>query len=151
MKSKLSRRQLDQALRNINTFAPGLAPRGWLFAIRSALGMTRAVVAKKLGVTPAAVQQMEEREAAHTISLASLKQAAQALDCHLVYAIVPNRSLTQTVHDAAEQAAKKIMETVSQSMTLEDQSLRTVSWQHSYDELVSELEKNPKIIWKTLG
>jgi predicted DNA-binding mobile mystery protein A len=151
VKLKLSRRQLDEALKNINAFAPNVAPRGWLYAIRSALGMSRAVVAKKLGVTPAAVQQTEEREAALTISLASLQQAAQALDCHLVYAIVPNQSLMKTLHHAAEQAAKKIMKSTSQSMALEDQALRTASWQHAYDELVEELEKNPKLIWKTLA
>ena len=148
MNQKLARRQLDDLFKDVKAFPPQYVRRGWLYAIRTALGMTRAVAAKRMGVTPPAFQQMEQREVDLNITLASLKKAAEALDCHLVYAIVPNRPFTEMVHAAAEDAAKKMMEGVSQTMALEDQEIKQQPWQDSYNELVEELEKNPKLIWR---
>jgi predicted DNA-binding mobile mystery protein A len=56
-----------------------------------------AQLAKRLGVTPAAVVQLEKRELAGTVTLESLRKAAEALDCELVYALVPKTSLAITL------------------------------------------------------
>lgn len=148
MASKLTIRQLDAAFSEIKAFQPKVAPRGWLYAIRIALGMTREYVAKKMGITASAVQQIEEREQYLNITLASLQTAAQALGCHVVYAIVPNQPLKETVHIGAEQAAKNMMFGMNQTMALEDQSIGAQPWKDSYHELVEEFEKNPKLIWR---
>lgn len=58
--------------------------RGWLRSTREALGLSRAVVAERLGVTRASVQDFEEAEARGAITLASLRRVAAALDCDVV-------------------------------------------------------------------
>ena len=46
-----ARRQLDKRLSQLNADALARPPRGWVKAIREALGMTSAQLAKRLGVS----------------------------------------------------------------------------------------------------
>lgn len=55
------------------------------------------------------------------IRLSSLQRAAQAMDCKLVYAFVPNESLTHTVEQQARHVYIQQMNRVRQTMALEDQ------------------------------
>lgn len=66
---------------------------GWLRTMREALGLSLADVARRLKVTPPAVRSFEQAEAEDRITLASLRRAAAAMDCELVYAFVPRRNL----------------------------------------------------------
>jgi len=66
------------------------------------LGMSAAAFARRLGMSPAGVRKLEGAEASYTITLASLRKLAQALDCELQYALVPRTSLVQHVKDRAE-------------------------------------------------
>ena len=68
-------------------------PRGWIRAMREAFGMTTRQLAQRIGKVQSAVVEMEKSEARDSISLATLRQAAEALDCTLVYALVPNRPI----------------------------------------------------------
>jgi transcriptional regulator with XRE-family HTH domain len=54
-----------------------------------------------MGVKQPSVVALEQSEAKGTIELATLRRVAEALDCTLVYALVPNRPLEQTVRDRA--------------------------------------------------
>lgn len=76
-------------------------PKGWIRAIRDALGLTVRQLARRMGKTHSVVVRLEGSEAANTITLASLRAAAEAMDCTLIYAIVPNRSLTETARGRA--------------------------------------------------
>jgi predicted DNA-binding mobile mystery protein A len=62
---------------------------GWLRAVRQACGFSSLAVAKKLGITRQAYSQLEGREAAGTASMEQLSRGAAALDCDLVYFLVP--------------------------------------------------------------
>jgi transcriptional regulator with XRE-family HTH domain len=62
---------------------------GWLRAIREDLGITLAELAGRLKVTPPAVRSFEQAEAEDRITLASLRRTAAAMDCDLIYALVP--------------------------------------------------------------
>ena len=62
---------------------------GWLRAVRQALNLAQADVAKNAGVTKQAYAQFERGETAGTLSLGSLQRAAEAMDCELVYFLVP--------------------------------------------------------------
>ena len=62
---------------------------GWLRAVRQALGLTQATVAKKAGITQQAYAQFERGEAGGTLSIGNLQRAAEAMDCELVYYLVP--------------------------------------------------------------
>lgn len=80
--SLLKLRQLDAALaRWRGADLPARPPQGWVKAIREALGMPAAHLAQRLGVAPSTVTRMETSEADDTVSLATLRRAAEALDC----------------------------------------------------------------------
>ncbi|CAN7146889.1 MULTISPECIES: helix-turn-helix domain-containing protein [unclassified Variovorax] len=85
--------------------------------------MSGAALARRLGLTPAGVRKLEQAEARGTITLASLRKLAQALDCELKYALVPRTSLSQQLQDRALEVARERMYPVSHSMSLEDQKV----------------------------
>jgi predicted DNA-binding mobile mystery protein A len=97
-------------------------PRGWVRAIREALGMSAAVLAARLGTTPGAVTRLEQSEAADRIRLDTLRRAADALGCDLVYLLVPRRPLTATVRERAREVARVQAAAIEQTMRLEDQA-----------------------------
>ncbi|MEN8130392.1 MAG: mobile mystery protein A [Pseudomonadota bacterium] len=119
-----ARRQLDKRLsllQNAELFAR--PPRGWLKAVREALGMTTAQLGRRLGVVQSRVVAIEQAEVKSTITLGSLEKAAHALDCRLVYAIVPRKSLDDLVEERASLLAKKRFKSTAHSMVLEDQDV----------------------------
>ena len=119
-----ARRQLDKrlsSLQNMESFVR--PPRGWLKAIREALGMTTAQLGKRLGVVQSRVIAIEQAEAKGTITLNSLEKAAQALDCRLVYALVPRQSLDAMIEERALRLAKKRLAATSHTMALEAQGV----------------------------
>ena len=119
-----ARRRLDEraeGLRNDATYF--LVPRsGWLRAIREALAMSSNDLAARMGVAESTVVRLEASELADTAQLGSLRRAADALGCDLVYAVVPRRSLEQTVQEQARKQAAKFLAPVQHTMLLEDQT-----------------------------
>jgi predicted DNA-binding mobile mystery protein A len=117
------RKRLDARLVPLNDERSRLfiPPKGWIRAIRDALGMSGVQLAKRLKVSPQTVEAMEKSEAAGTIQLNTLKRAAEALDCTLVYALIPRTSLENTVKNRARQIANAALARVSHTMKLEDQ------------------------------
>lgn len=97
-------------------------PRGWIRAVREALGMSAAALADRLGVTAGAVIRLEQSEAADRVRLETLRRAADALGCDLVYLLVPRRPLTTVVRDRARELAHWQVAAVEQTMQLEDQA-----------------------------
>ncbi len=86
--SKLKLCQLDATLaRSRAAELPVRPPSGWLKAIREALGMTATQLARRLSVVTSTVTRLETSEADDTISLATLRRAAEALDCGLRYVL----------------------------------------------------------------
>src|SRR5229473_4252166 len=97
-----SRQRLDDRLQEFAQVTHHEIPvRGWIKAIRESLGMTTAQLAKRLGVKQPSVVALEQSEAKGTIELATLRRVAEALDCTLVYAFVPNQPLETTLRDQA--------------------------------------------------
>src|SRR5258706_15467021 len=82
-------------------------PKGWIRAIRDALGMAGVQFAKRLAIRPQSVEALEKSEANGSIQLKTLRRAAEALDCTLVYALVPNTSLEGAVRERARKIAKR--------------------------------------------
>jgi predicted DNA-binding mobile mystery protein A len=128
MRSKdraVARRQLDKrldALRDVKMSAQR-PPRGWIKAIREALGMTTRQLAVRIGVGQSRAVDIEKGEVAGSITLDSLQRAAHALDCELVYAIVPGSTLESMVEERAQELAKSRVKAARHTMTLEDQRL----------------------------
>lgn len=117
-----ARHRIDERLAGLKPegrFTP--PPKGWIRAIRDALGMTGVQLAKRLGVRPQTVDALEKSEAAGSIQLGTLRRAAEALDCTLVYALVPNSSLEGAVAARARRIAQRDLERVAHTMKLEAQ------------------------------
>jgi len=116
--------QMDAILAELrNARLPARPPSGWVRAIRDALGMTAAALARRLGMSHAGVRKLEKAEADEVITLASLRKLADALDCELQYALVPRHSLEQTLKRRALHVARERLRPVAHSMALEDQAV----------------------------
>ena len=96
-------------------------PKGWIRAIRDALGMTGVQYAARLKIRPQSVEALERSEATGAIQLKTLRRAAEALDCTLVYALVPNATLEGAVRARARKIAVRDLGRVAHTMKLEAQ------------------------------
>jgi len=146
LKAAQSRVHLDlrfQELGPLSRYTPPV--RGWVKALREALGMTTTQLALRLKVQQPSVVAMEKSEAKGSIEIATLRRAAEALDCTLVYALIPNKSLERTVRDRARVFASRRMKPVEHSMLLEAQRVKAPESEAWLDEIVRE--KNPRLFW----
>lgn len=141
-----SRLRLDQRFEQMgpaDRYAPPV--RGWIKAIRQALGMTTAQLAKRMGVRQPSVVALEQSEVRGTIELATLRRAAEALDCTLVYALIPNKPLEATVRERARAFARRRWRPVEHSMLLEDQQVTRDDSDDQLDDIIRET--NPRRFW----
>jgi len=89
-----------------------------------ALGISSGELARRLGTSRQLPLQMEKGEAEDRITLKSLRAAANALDCDLVYAFVPRAdSMQELTETRARAQAKKHVLGVGHSMALENQAV----------------------------
>jgi predicted DNA-binding mobile mystery protein A len=91
------------------------------------------------------VVALEQSEAKGTIELATLRRVASALDCTLVYALVPNKPLEAMVRDRARAFARRRLEPVEHSMLLEDQKVTAKGADARLNEILRET--NPRLFW----
>jgi predicted DNA-binding mobile mystery protein A len=141
-----SRRRLDERLEEFTQIRhPDPPARGWIKAIRESLGMTSAQLAKRLGIKQPSVVALEQSEVRGTIELATLRRAAEALDCRLVYALVPRTTLDQAVREKARVFARRRRAAVEHSMLLENQKVEDRDFDARLDETLRET--NPKLFW----
>lgn len=119
--SRNDRARLDQRLAVWKALPTATPPRGWLRAVRDALGMSQADLAARLDVTRQRIAQVEQGEVDGSIQLSTLRRAAEAMDCVLVYALVPNTTLEDAVHRQAFTVAANDVDRARQTMLLEAQ------------------------------
>lgn len=79
---------------------------GWLRVVRDALGMTTRQLAASMGVSQAAVVDAERAEAGGDISMKTLRRYASAMDCELVYVLLPKRPIGDVVVERADEVAR---------------------------------------------
>ncbi len=146
---QLRLRQLDDALSQWRSAAlPSRPESGWAVAIRNALGMSSAALARRLQITGSAVRKLEEAEANDAITLGSLRRVAAALDCELQYALVPRQKLEDMQQQRALQIAKTLVAGVAHTMALEDQAVDPALTQAQIQTLASSLlAKRTKDLW----
>jgi predicted DNA-binding mobile mystery protein A len=131
MKSEFRELRVNQIDRSLKTFAGTQTvtrpQRGWLRSIREALGISMREVARKMRKTPQTVASFEKSEASDRITLQTLRHYAEAMDCELVYAVVPKfGSLKQVGEKRARQTAENDVRAVEHTMALEDQATNGV-------------------------
>jgi predicted DNA-binding mobile mystery protein A len=75
--------------------------RGWLRTVRDAVGLGQKEVANKLGVRRQSYAELETAEERDSVTLASLRRAAEAMECEFVYFLVPREPLASTFSELA--------------------------------------------------
>ena len=144
-----ARRQIDKRLINIKDIDIQRPPRGWVKAIREALGMTMAQLGRKLDVSQPRIVKIEKSEVDGSITLDSLERVAQALDCRVVYALVPRESMKDIIEERAHQKAKKRLESTSHTMALEAQRPESDDENEQLKRLVNNLiQKGGSSLWE---
>jgi predicted DNA-binding mobile mystery protein A len=142
-------RHLDQRFAGLRALANSPRPsKGWLRAIRNALGMTSAQLARRLGVSQPRIVELEQSEVSGKVTLNTLQRAAEALGCRLVYVLVPEKPLAETVRERAELLAERQQSDVEHTMRLEDQAVSSKTARRELRErLIEELLRRPARLW----
>jgi predicted DNA-binding mobile mystery protein A len=139
-------RQLDDVLRPIQF--PQRPSSGWISALRKSLGMGTTQLAKRMGITRPSLNQLEANEIRDKITLASLRNAADALGCDLQYVLVPRQSLAKMVAEQAIRRAQRKLGRINQSQALEASAMETESFNKAVMDLAKEIEINrPADLW----
>jgi predicted DNA-binding mobile mystery protein A len=119
--------QLDRSL----VEARNLPPRpsgGWIASVREALGLTLAQIAERLHASRQTVQEFERAEANDRITLGALRRVAHAMNCDLLYVLVPKFGTFAGLPDSTErQGATQDVERVMHTMALENQKPENAS------------------------
>ena len=144
-----ARRALDRRFEALRPLAQqATVPRGgWTRALREALGMSLADLGDRMGVSATSVLSLERGEREGSVQLGTLRRAAEALDCDLVYALVPRRPLETVVRDRARRKAVVALAPVAHSMLLEQQDVLPVAAEAQLDEYAARLLKRPGL-WR---
>jgi len=142
-----ARAHLDERLKDFGPISRYTPPiKGWIKAIREALGMTTEQLARRLGMKQPTLYELEKSEAKGSIELATLRRVADALDCTLVYAFVPKKSLEETVRARARNFLRRRRAPVEHSMLLEDQQVQGKAEEERIDEVLRET--SPSKFWE---
>ncbi|HEY6472487.1 MAG TPA: helix-turn-helix domain-containing protein, partial [Acidimicrobiales bacterium] len=93
----LMRRKLDRRLAALDTATWAPPVGGWLIAVRQALGMSKVEWAERMEVSAARAGRLERAEVKGSLQLSTLSRAAKALNCRLLYVLVPDEPLEDMV------------------------------------------------------
>jgi len=136
----LAREALDRRFNEIRALADIPRPhRGWIRAIRDALGMSGPELAHRMGIRAQSVSNIEQSETAGSIKLETLERAAHALGCDLAYVLVPRQSLDEMVMRQARKKAADYIAPIAHHGRLENQALSGAASAMQLDDLASDL------------
>jgi len=145
----LTRRQLDRSLQQLQPLRLLTPPRkGWISAIRQALGMSARQLALRLGVSQQRVAQIEKQEVAGGLTIKAMRKVAEGMNCRFVYGFIPQESLEATVNQQAEKVARRRLALAGHTMGLEGQALARQEKEEMLADLISELtSETPTALW----
>jgi predicted DNA-binding mobile mystery protein A len=142
--TKLARKQLDKAIHPFRVLSESRPPRkGWISAIRKALGMSARQLGVRLGVSQQRVAQIEKQEVTGGLTIRALRKVAEGLDCRFVYGFVPNGSLEEIIARQARRVALRRLAQAAHTMNLEDQGLSREENGEILAELIADLTTEP--------
>jgi predicted DNA-binding mobile mystery protein A len=142
-----SRARLDERLEDFRPVERYRPPaRGWIKAIREALGMSTAQLANRMGIRQPSVVDLERSEEKGSIELATLRRVAAALDCSLIYALVPNKPLEATIRERARALLRRRRRPVEHTMLLEDQQVKETGNDAHVEDIIRQT--NPRLFWE---
>lgn len=138
--NRLARETLDRRLEEFRRTVDVPRPhRGWIRAIRDALGMSGPELANRMSIRAQSVYDIEQSEINDSIRIGTLRRAADALDCDLVYALVPRESLDEVVHRRALKKAADHIAPIAHHSRLENQALSMTASRSEVDDLAAGL------------
>lgn len=149
MDKTTARKALDSKIASLPPLQKMQRPhKGWIRAVKEALGMSSRQLAARLGVSAPRITALEKSEVEETVTLASLRRAAEALDCALVYSFVPKGSFEEVLQTRARRIAADIIGKVDHTMRLEAQNLQSDKLNEEIETLAAQiLREQHKIIW----
>ena len=111
---------------------------GWIRLIREAMGMTLKDLAKRADLSVPTVSQSEKREIEGKVTLTTLNKLADALECELVYSLVPKKTIKKTIEDSARKKAAECLDEAGLHMKIEAQGV-TGGMSERVERLVKKL------------
>jgi predicted DNA-binding mobile mystery protein A len=115
---------IDEQLAPLKALNLAHPQSGWIRTIRTALRMTQAELATILQINQKSLHALEISEAQKKIRLESLEKVADALDCDLVYALVPRDTLHIHYRDRARTIMTARIRSIENTMELENQAIK---------------------------
>ncbi len=145
-KKQTSQRNIvEQKVSRFSKLSEPVPPSGWVKAIRGSLGITIRQLADRMGVGHGSISQLEKREPKKKVTLEILERAAAAMDCKLVYAIVPREAgatLEDIIERRALETASKILKAVGHTMSLEAQGTTEKELQKEIERIARDLKES---------
>lgn len=147
---ELALRQLDKKLAPWRELSSNdIPPKGWIKAIREAIGMKPRQLAKRMGISQPRVVKIEKDEPLGSIKLDTLERAARAMNCRVVYAIVPDSSLANIVNGQARKKARRTLQATDHSMALENQKVSSGALEEEIEIRARQLiENDGSTLWE---
>ena len=142
--------QLDRKLQKLQILKELEVPsKGWINAIRTSLNMSLRQLGRRLGKTPVAIREIEEREMSKSITLKKLIEVGEALELQFVYGFLPRHtSIESMIAERAERMAREIVLRTSHTMALEDQENKEERLQRAVKDRAELLKQEiPKLLW----
>jgi predicted DNA-binding mobile mystery protein A len=111
--------------------------------------MSEADLAARMHVTQSSVSRLERSEKLNTARLDTLARAADAMDCDLVYAVVPRKSLAVIVNEQAERHATEQLRRLGHTMALEEQDVDDDRLRQNF-ELLRDNALHSRRLWSSV-
>ena len=105
---------------------------GWVNAFRNALGLSTYDLAARLGISQPAMVKLEQSEVAGAVTLRRMTEVAEALECDLVYGLVPRRGLEAMADERLEKAA------AAHELTVDEYATTPRLWRSRWHPLPGE-------------
>lgn len=153
---KIEREQNALIVDEIATLERFCVPKlGWIKTLRMALSMSGASLARRMGLQRSSISSLEQAERDDGITLRKLKQVASAMDCEVIYAVVPKASVGNPkplvdgiIYKQAQLKASAIVKSASTQMMLENQELSKEALKKEVVRLTKQLvDDMPKGFW----
>lgn len=150
LKQKLLIEQMDKKIKTFRLTEGITVPKkGWINALRISFKMSLRQLAERMNISAQSVNELEQREANGTITLKTLKDAANAMDMKLVYGFIPKEdTIEKLIEKRARKLAIEIVSRTSNTMKLEDQENSKKRIEKSIKSKTEEIiDKMPKYLW----
>jgi predicted DNA-binding mobile mystery protein A len=125
--------------------------RGWIRAIRYAIGMSGRQLAERLGISKNSVSAIEKRERDGSVTIRTMRRVAEAIDCTFFYGFLPNGSFDEIVRRRAEEVVRERIERINLTMKLEGQELPAGEIRRILRrEVVRLTDETPRYLWNKI-